>query len=224
MSWKLSVSHCFADQRDALFIHFIKNQGLLHVSNIICSSSGGVTQTAFGIWQWNCNRATANWHYTNIPNAVCVAPLEDEQLMLETCTGPFILNKNKWKMHHVGFIVLVCETIALWMDWKGKTFLESDVIKHCLSSFGVFWKIKIQGLGYWVAFYTVHLTFIRSIMPRMEDCSYTFPPQNVVSFMTVSASRNDEDLRWSNRKVCLPNWQEDMLTADILELTAAHQN
>jgi hypothetical protein len=37
------------NQRDALFIQFIKNNGPLYVSSITCSSSGGVTQTALGI-------------------------------------------------------------------------------------------------------------------------------------------------------------------------------
>jgi hypothetical protein len=35
--------------RDTLFIQFIENQGPLHVSSITCSTSGGATQTAFGI-------------------------------------------------------------------------------------------------------------------------------------------------------------------------------
>jgi hypothetical protein len=52
--------------------------------------------------------APHKWHFTavslqprhgqltlyarNIPNAICAAPLEDEQVMLETCRGPLILN------------------------------------------------------------------------------------------------------------------------------------
>jgi hypothetical protein len=60
--------------------------------------------------KFHCNRATANWHYAhaiyqmpslqschsqltlyarNIPNAVCAAAPEDEQVMLETCRGPW---------------------------------------------------------------------------------------------------------------------------------------
>jgi hypothetical protein len=55
------------NQRDAIFIQFIENQRPLRVSNIICSSSGGVSQTAFGILRKcnTANRATANWHYTH---------------------------------------------------------------------------------------------------------------------------------------------------------------
>jgi hypothetical protein len=37
------------NQHDAHFIQFIENQGPLCVSSITCSSSGGTTQTAFGI-------------------------------------------------------------------------------------------------------------------------------------------------------------------------------
>jgi hypothetical protein len=59
---KLSVQW---NQRDALFIQFIENQGTLHVSSITCSSSGCATQTAFGIlraynvsWLWHgCSEA-----------------------------------------------------------------------------------------------------------------------------------------------------------------------
>jgi hypothetical protein len=65
---------------------------VIHVSNITCSSSGGAAQTAFGIlraydvsWLWHCCSETAR----NIPNAVCEAPPEDEQVMLETCRGPW---------------------------------------------------------------------------------------------------------------------------------------
>jgi hypothetical protein len=42
----LEVVHQY---NDALFIQFVENQGSLHVSSIICSSSGGDAQTAFGI-------------------------------------------------------------------------------------------------------------------------------------------------------------------------------
>jgi hypothetical protein len=34
-----------------------------------------------------------NEHARNIPSAVCVAPREDEQVMLERCRRPLILNK-----------------------------------------------------------------------------------------------------------------------------------
>jgi hypothetical protein len=33
--------------------------------------------------------------YTLVPSAVCVAPPEDEQVMLETCRGPYFLINNK---------------------------------------------------------------------------------------------------------------------------------
>jgi hypothetical protein len=37
------------NQRDTLFIQFIKNLGPLHVSGITCSSSGGAIQSKLGI-------------------------------------------------------------------------------------------------------------------------------------------------------------------------------
>jgi hypothetical protein len=102
----LTVHHCISvqwNQCDALFFQFIENQGPLHVSSITCSSSGGATQTEFGIlraynvkWLWHgCNETAAVPHptdiiRTNIPNAVCVSPPEDKQVMLETCRGPWL--------------------------------------------------------------------------------------------------------------------------------------
>jgi hypothetical protein len=41
--------------------------------------------------EWKSNPGAANWrntHTHNIPNAICVAPPEDEQLMFETCRVP----------------------------------------------------------------------------------------------------------------------------------------
>jgi hypothetical protein len=63
--------------RDALFMTFIKNYGLLHVSNITWSSSGVAAQTALGILLAR----------TQYKSAVCAVPPEDEQVMLETCRG-----------------------------------------------------------------------------------------------------------------------------------------
>jgi hypothetical protein len=50
----------------------------------------------------------ASWqHARNIPSAVCVAPPEDEQVMLETCRGPWFLvnwirNAPRW-FQYTGF-------------------------------------------------------------------------------------------------------------------------
>jgi hypothetical protein len=52
----------------------------LHISRITCSSSGGVTQTALGILR----ACYVSW----LHRAVCVAPPEDEKVMLETYRGP----------------------------------------------------------------------------------------------------------------------------------------
>jgi hypothetical protein len=105
-------------------------QGHLHVSSITCSSSGGASQTAFGIlrayisWLWHrCSARTSTcfehyllilrkrctngiWYiaclcqsavarlqcHSSIPNAICVSPPENEQVMLETCRGPSFSN------------------------------------------------------------------------------------------------------------------------------------
>jgi hypothetical protein len=74
------------NQCDAFCIQFIENQGPLHFSSITCSSSGGATRIALGIvraynvsWLWHACIFTA-------PQPM---PPEDEQVMLETCRGPW---------------------------------------------------------------------------------------------------------------------------------------
>jgi hypothetical protein len=50
----LTVHHStsvWRNQRDALSIQFIKNQGPPHVSSFACSSLSGAAQTALGIWR-----------------------------------------------------------------------------------------------------------------------------------------------------------------------------
>jgi hypothetical protein len=55
------------NQRGALFIQFIENQRPLHVSSITCSSSGGTTQTAFGILRaYGCGPCHSHLHYTHV--------------------------------------------------------------------------------------------------------------------------------------------------------------
>jgi hypothetical protein len=74
------------------FIPFIENQEPLHVSSITCLSSGGHAQTVFSIWRAN-NVRLQSWHNQltlyarSIPNAVCEAPPEDEQVILEIYRG-----------------------------------------------------------------------------------------------------------------------------------------
>jgi hypothetical protein len=87
----LTVHHSLSvywNQRDALFIQFIENQGPLHVSSINCSSSRGAAQTA-------CH-SQLKLYARNIPNTVCSASPENEQIMFETCRGPwFSINLMK---------------------------------------------------------------------------------------------------------------------------------
>jgi hypothetical protein len=81
------------NQRNAFFIQFIENQGPLHASSITCSFSGGATQTAVKLQSWH---SQLTLYARNIPSAVCAAPPENEQLMLETCRGPwFSINWTK---------------------------------------------------------------------------------------------------------------------------------
>jgi hypothetical protein len=56
------------NHRDALFIQFIENQWPLHVSSITCSSSGGVTQTAFG--KLRAYNASWLWHGCSVTTTV----------------------------------------------------------------------------------------------------------------------------------------------------------
>jgi hypothetical protein len=117
---------------EALFIQFIESQGPLHVSSITCLSSGGVPQTAFGImlaynvsWLWHSCSETAivslqlTLYSSNIPNAVCGAPPEDEQVMLETCKGPwFAINwmKSASRWFHYTDILWCTVTILIYCD------------------------------------------------------------------------------------------------------------
>jgi hypothetical protein len=92
----LTVHHStstYWNKRDALFIKFIENQELLHVSSINCSPSGGDTQATPGMLRaynvnWLCRDCSFLTLYArNIPSAVCAGSPEDEQVMLETCRG-----------------------------------------------------------------------------------------------------------------------------------------
>jgi hypothetical protein len=56
---KHSTTSVYWNKRDALFIQLMGNQRPLHVSSITRSSSGGSTQTAFGILRAFVSRL---WH------------------------------------------------------------------------------------------------------------------------------------------------------------------
>jgi hypothetical protein len=121
------------------FIHFIENQRPVHVLNITCSSSGGATQTAFGILReynvstlWHGCSFTAHSqliYARNILNAVCAAAPEDEQVMLETYKRPLILNKLNEKciscFHYTD--ILWC-TVSKTLNWTCTCFLNWLVI------------------------------------------------------------------------------------------------
>jgi hypothetical protein len=77
--------------------NLLRIKGPLHIWIITWSSSGGASQTAFGIllaynvsWLWHGCSETET---VPQPTAVCVAPPEADQVMLETCRGLLILNK-----------------------------------------------------------------------------------------------------------------------------------
>jgi hypothetical protein len=99
----LTVHHSISvqwNQRDKLCIQFIENQEPLHISSISCSSSGGAAQTALGILRavplQSCH-SQLTLYARNTLNAVCGAPPEDEQAMLETCRGLWF-SKNWMKI------------------------------------------------------------------------------------------------------------------------------
>jgi hypothetical protein len=84
----------------------MENQGPIHVSSITCSSSGGASQTTFGTmreYNVSCTAVPLQpchsqliLYARNIPNAVCAASPEYEQVRLETCRGPwFSINLMK---------------------------------------------------------------------------------------------------------------------------------
>jgi hypothetical protein len=139
----LSVHHsisvdCY--QHNKLFIQFIDNQGPLHLSSITCSSSRGATQTAFGIqcaynvsWLWHGYSFTVKLqpchsqltlYARNIPNAICAA----QQVMLETCTGPW-LSINRMKSESCWFHDTddMCT-----LTWKQKT--AQKCVLYCTNS------------------------------------------------------------------------------------------
>jgi hypothetical protein len=72
-------------------LNLLENQRPLHVSSITFSSSGVAAQKAFGIlhaynvsWLWH---GCSETEIVPQPKVVRSAPLEDEQLMFETCKG-----------------------------------------------------------------------------------------------------------------------------------------
>jgi hypothetical protein len=69
-------------------IQFTENQEPLHASSIARSSSGGAPQTALTILRaYNVSWHSRLIYARNIPSAVCLAPPEDERVMLESCRG-----------------------------------------------------------------------------------------------------------------------------------------
>jgi hypothetical protein len=118
-------------------MHFIFNllriMGLYMFRKLVVHPQEGLHKRHLIYWvrimSVGCVTATVTLYARNIPNAVCVVPHEDEQVMLETCGGPLILNKLNKKcitlvsshwyttMHgqqHIKFTICV---------WRQKTIL-----------------------------------------------------------------------------------------------------
>jgi hypothetical protein len=80
------------NNRDALFVQFIENQRPLHVSSIICSSSGGAKQTAFGILH-ACN---VGWQ-----TAIVLQPTDitrTQYTKCRLCSASWGWASNAWNM------------------------------------------------------------------------------------------------------------------------------
>jgi hypothetical protein len=56
-----------------------------HLIHCLRVTSVGYTRIAVSLQSW-CSQLTK--HARNIPSSACVAPTEDEQVMLEKCSGP----------------------------------------------------------------------------------------------------------------------------------------
>jgi hypothetical protein len=87
--WESRASTCF--EHYLLILRRCWTNGTWYIACVLC-------QLAVSRLQFHCNRATAlQLTYTrNIPSVMCAAPPEDEQVMLETCRGPwFSINLMK---------------------------------------------------------------------------------------------------------------------------------
>jgi hypothetical protein len=95
----------------------------------------------------------------NIPNAVCVAPPEDEQVMLETCRGSLILNKLNEKCITLVSLYWLQEAFASLYPCQVSRS-EVDGGSRCLSSVSEY----------------VHITVHMQLEARASQpvfCSYT---------------------------------------------------
>jgi hypothetical protein len=90
--WESRASTCFEH-----YLLILRRRCTNDIWYITC-----VCQLAVARLQWNCNRATASWHNTHtIYQVFCVAPPEDEQVVLETCRGPWFsinwtISASRW--------------------------------------------------------------------------------------------------------------------------------
>jgi hypothetical protein len=130
---KRHLSYCVRLMSDVAQLQF---HCTLHVSSIICSSSGGYAHTAFGIlraYDVSCGtvamtlqpcQSQLTLHGHNIPKAVYSDPSEDEQVMLETCRG------------------LLCFSIN-WMKGVSRWFQYTDIL-WCTVSKALWYKDLLQ--------------------------------------------------------------------------------
>jgi hypothetical protein len=77
----------------------------------------------------------------NIPNAVCAAPPEDEQVMLETCRVPLILNKLNEKCITLvslywWYYVARSERLEVWISvLRSQFFHNTYMSRHILGHY-----------------------------------------------------------------------------------------
>jgi hypothetical protein len=140
------------NQHDALFIQFIDSQRPLHVSSITCSSSGGATQTAFGIlraynvsWLWHGFSVTAT-----VPQPTTIKRTQYTKRRLcsaswgwasnaRTCRGPwFSINwmKTESRWFHYTDINSVPTKIHFWLD---TAFALRTLLQRYLSTYYSMW-------------------------------------------------------------------------------------
>jgi hypothetical protein len=140
------------NQRDAFVIQFIDHQSLymfrallahpqevLHKQHLVyCISIISVGCVTVAVKQ--CH-SQLTLYARIIPNVFCVAPTEDKQVMLETCRG-LDVQQTDWKVHHVGFVILILRFIALLMRNRYSFFSRTRIIKSTNSKTPVQHKFK----------------------------------------------------------------------------------
>jgi hypothetical protein len=124
---------------EALLAHPQKALHKRHVVYCVCVMSVGST--------W-CSQLT--YHARNIQNAICAAPPEDKQVMLETCRGPkFLINWIKSASRWFHYTDQMC-SLQLDLSWyEQKPFANNSTIARFHTEvFRAFSSVVRQMSGY----------------------------------------------------------------------------